>query len=137
MVPEGMINARDKGSKISSKKSGYISNAFDSKKNNRTEKLEINTVRETFNKFSLYIFINSITIAASTKSNITNNRSSLTLHSSIKKMNTASRIAVIISQNTQLFNQLLIFSIAYSLINKNDSYILIVIIKELSILKLT
>ena len=137
MVPEGMINARDKGSKISSKKSGYISNAFDSKKNNKTEKLEINTVRETFNKFSLYIFINSITIAASTKSNITNNRSSLTLHSSIKKMNTASRIAVIISQNTQLFNQLLIFSIAYSLINKNDSYILIVIIKELSILKLT
>jgi hypothetical protein len=52
-------------------------------------------------------------------------------------MNTASRIAVIISQNTQLFNQLLIFSIAYSLINKNDSYILIVIIKELSILKST
>jgi DNA invertase Pin-like site-specific DNA recombinase len=137
MVPEGMINARDKGSKISSKKSGYISNAFDSKKNNKTEKLEINTVRETFNKFSLDMFINSITIAASTKSNITNNRSSLTLHSSIKKMNTASRIAVIISQNTQLFNQLLIFSIAYSLINKNDSYILIVIIKELSILKLT
>lgn len=137
MVPEGMINARDKGSKISSKKSGYISNAFDSKKNNKTEKLEINTVRETFNKFSLDMFINSITIAASTKSNITNNRSSLTLHSSIKKMNTASRIAVIISQNTQLFNQLLIFSIAYSLINKNDSYILILIIKELSILKLT
>ena len=137
MVPEGMINARDKGSKISSKKSGYISNAFDSKKNNKTEKLEINTVRETFNKFSLDMFINSITIAASTKSNITNNRSSLTLHSSIKKMNTASRIAVIISQNTQLFNQLLIFSIAYSLINKNDSYILIVIIKELSILKST
>ena len=137
MVPEGMINASDKGSKISSKKSGYISNAFDSKKNNKTEKLEINTVRETFNKFSLDMFINSITIAASTKSNITNNRSSLTFHPSIKKMNTTSRIAVIISQNTQLFNQLLIFSIAYSLINKNDSYILIVIIKELSILKLT
>ena len=102
-------------------------------KRNKAETLEISTVNKTFIQFFLDRFNNSITIAASTKSIITNNQSSPTFHPSNKKINKANRITVTISQNTQLFNQDLIFSMAFSLINKKLPIFLIAIISQLSI----
>ena len=118
MAPEGIINASNNGIRISSKKSGYISNVLETEKRSKTAKLQINTVNTTFIKLSLDIFKSSITMAASAKSINTNNRSSLTLQSDIKKISNARRITVIINQNTQLFNQDLILSMFCRLINK-------------------
>ena len=101
-------------------------------KRNKVDTLEISTVNKIFIQFFLDRFNNSITIAASTKSIITNNQSSPTFHPSNKKINKANRITVTISQNTQLFNQDLIFSMAFSLINKKLPIFLIAIISQLS-----
>ena len=120
IAPEGMINASNNGIRISSKKSGYISNMLETKKRSKTAKLEIKTVNKTFIKFSLDIFSNSITMAASTKSINTNSRSSLTIQSLIKKMSNESKITLTISQNTQLFNQDLSLSMFSRLINKKS-----------------
>ena len=101
-------------------------------KRNKAEILEISTVNKTFIQFFLDRFNNNITIAASTKSIITNNQSSPTFHPSNKKINKANRITVTISQNTQLFNQDLILSMVFSLINKKLPIFLIAIISQLS-----
>lgn len=118
MAPEGIINANNNGTRTPTKKSGEISNIPASTKRSKSVKLEINTVNRTFTQFFLDIFKSSITIAASTKSIITNNQSSPTFHPSNKSMNTARRTMLIISQNTQLFSQDLIFSMIYKLKNK-------------------
>lgn len=115
-----IINANNNGRRTPSKKSGEIPNMLASKNSNKTEKLETNTVSKTFIKFSLGIFINSITIEAPIKSINTNSRSSPIIQSLIKKMNTASRITLTISQNIQLFSQDLNFSM---LINYKIKYI--------------
>ena len=101
-------------------------------KSNKAETLEISTVNKTFIQFFLDIFNNSITIAASTKSIITNSQSSPTFHPLDKRISTTSKIILTISQNTQFFNQDLILSIVFSLINKKLSTFLIAIISQLS-----
>ena len=87
-------------------------------KRNKADTLEISIVNKTFIQFFLDKFNNSITTAASTKSIITNNQSSPTFHPSDKRISTASKIILTISQNTQFFNQDLNVSISFSLINK-------------------
>ena len=101
-------------------------------KRNKVDTLEISTVNKIFIQFFLDRFNNSITIAASTKSIITNNQSSPTFHPSDKRISTASKIILTISQNTQLFNQDLILSMIFSLINKKLPIFLIAIISQLS-----
>ena len=99
-------------------------NALEMVKRKKTERQEISIVNRTFIQFFLDIFNSSITIAASTKSINTNNRSSLTLHPSSKNISNARSTTVTINQNTQLFNQDFILSMFYKLRNKNHFYIL-------------
>lgn len=120
IAPEGIISASRIGIKISSKKSGYIPSILATVNRSNIEKLEIRTVNKTFIQFSFARVNKNITTDASTKSITTNNRSSLTLHSSIKKMKIARMIIVTINQNIQLFNQDLNFSMISRLKNKKS-----------------
>ena len=118
MAPEGITNASNNGIRITSKKSGYTSNMLAITKRSKTDRLEINTVSRTFVQFFLDIFNKNMTIAASAKSIIRNNRSSPTFQSSNNRISIANRITLTISQNTQLFSQDLIFPMSYKLENK-------------------
>lgn len=120
IAPEGIISASRRGIKISSKKSGYIPSILATVNRNNIEKLEIRTVNKTFIQFSFARVNRNITTDASTKTIITNNRSSLTLHPSIKKMKIARITIVTINQNIQLFNQDLNFSMISRLKNKKS-----------------
>ena len=102
---DGITNANSIGTKISSKKSGYIPNI--PARENRSSKaiLQINIDNKIFIQFLLAKVHRSITTAASTRSNIRNNRLSPSLQSLTKKMNNASKTTLTMSQNIQLFSQ--------------------------------